>query len=115
MRAIRNIDLMSTELLKGIYEEICQEYVRHLCEAWEIPLEDVWWHGDEIGGGLFLFEWWYSLGMQELRYVVENNVTREAWMEYCDFMRSEINSKKGQPRINFRSWFALGARPKDLI
>ena len=100
--------------LKSAYEDICQEYVRRLCEAWEIPLEEAWWHGDEIGGSLFLADWWMPLDMQELRYVVENGVTHESWMEYCDFVESEINSGKSQPRINFRSWFARVARPEIL-
>lgn len=100
--------------LKSAYEDICQEYVRRLCEAWEIPLEEAWWHGDEIGGGLFFADWWMPLDMQELRYVVENGVTHESWMEYCDFVESEINSGKDQPRINFRSWFARVARPEIL-
>lgn len=100
--------------LNGAYEEICQEYVRRLCEAWEIPLEDAWWHGDKIGGGLFLADWWMPLDMQELRYVVENGITHEAWMEYCSFVESEINNEKDRPQINFHSWFALNARPEIL-
>lgn len=100
--------------LKGAYEEICQEYARRLCEAWEIPFEEAWWHGDEIGGGLFLADWWYPLGMQELRYVVENGVTHDAWMEYCDFVESVIKGGNERPIINFHSWFALNARPNDL-
>lgn len=100
--------------LKGAYEEICQEYVRRLCEAWEIPLEEAWWHGDEIGGGLFLADWWMPLDMQELRYVVENGVTHDAWMEYCAYVEAEINNGNERPLINFHSWFALNCRPKDL-
>lgn len=100
--------------LKSAYEDICQEYVRRLCEAWEIPLEEAWWHGDEIGGGLFLADWWYPLGMQELRYVVENNVTHDVWMEYCAYVEAEINNGNERPLINFHSWFALNARPEIL-
>ena len=59
-------------------------------------------------------DWWYPLGMQELRYVVENGVTHDAWMEYCDFVESVINGGNERPLINFHSWFALNARPKDL-
>lgn len=100
--------------LKELYEYCCQEYVRRLCEAWEIHLEEVWWICDEIGGGLFLPDFGVPLDMQELRYVVENNVTHEAWMEYCDFVESEINNGRERPRINFRSWFSLNARPENL-
>ena len=100
--------------LKSAYEDICQEYVRRLCEAWEIPLEESWWMADRVGEGLFLADWWMPLYMQELRYIVENGVTHEAWMEYCAFVESGINDGNECPRINFYSWFALNCRPKDL-
>lgn len=108
------IELQPIDALKLSYELICQEYVRRLCEAWEIPLEDAWWHGDKIGGGLFIADWWCPIEMQELRYIVEHGVTHDAWMEYCAFVESEINNGKDRPRINFHSWFALNCRPKDL-
>ncbi len=111
---MNSVEQYTMAQLKGAYEEICQEYVRRLCEAWEIPFEEAWWHGDEIGGGLFLSDWWCPLDMQGLRYVVEHGVTHEAWMAYCDFVESEINNGKALPRINFYSWFEFGARPKDL-
>lgn len=108
------IELQPIDALKSNYELICQEYVRRLCEAGEIPLGEAWWHGDEIGGGLFLADWWMYLDMQELRYVVENGVTHDAWMEYCAFVEAEINDGNERPLINFHSWFALNARPNDL-
>lgn len=52
--------------------------------------------------------------MEELRFCVDNNVTEKAWLEYCDFVESEVNAGQKYPRINFHSWFALNCRPKDL-
>lgn len=100
--------------LKGIYEACCEEYRCRLCEMWEISFNGTWWYGEEIGGGLSIADWWCPLEMQELRYIVEHHITLESWIEYCDFVESEINNGRERPRINFRSWFALGARPKDL-
>lgn len=111
---IKQIKLQSPKGLAKTYEGICEEYRRRLSEAWEIPLDDLWWHGDEIGGGLFLADWWAPLDMQELRYVVENGVSFEAWLEYCAFMETEIIKGNDRPRINFTSWFALNARPEIL-
>lgn len=110
---INQIKLQSPKGLAKVYEGACEEYRKRLCDAWGFPFGESWWYGDEIGGGLFLADWWMPLDIQELRYVVANGVTHEAWMEYCDFVESEINNGKERPRINFRSWF-MGARPKDL-
>lgn len=101
-------------LLKKMYESCCEEYRKRLCEAWEIPFKESWWMADRVGEGLFLADCWMPLYMQELRYVVENNVTHEAWMEYCDFVESGINDGNEHPRINFYSWFSLNARPEIL-
>lgn len=110
---INQIKLQSQKELAKTYEGICEEYRRRLCEQWEIPFDESWWHGDAIGEGLFIADWWMPLNVQELRYVVDNNVTEKAWLEYCDFVESEIHDGRQYPRINFRSWF-MGVRPKDL-
>lgn len=109
-----SVEMFPIAQLKGAYEEICNGYRRRLCEMWKLSFNETWWHGDKIGGGLFIADWWCPLEMQELRYVVENGVTQGAWIEYCDFVESEIHNGQKCPRINFHSWFVLGARPKDL-
>lgn len=110
---INQIKLQSHLGLPKIYEAVCEEYSKRLCEAWNIPLEDTWWHGDKIGGGLCLSGWWMSLDMEQLSYMVDNCVAEDEWFEYCDFVESEINNGLDRPRINFHSWF-MGLRPKDL-
>ena len=102
------------DLLKKMYESCCEEYRKRLCAQWEIPFKESWWMADRVGEGLFLADWWMPLYMQELRYIVENGVTHDAWMEYCAFVEAEINDGNERPLINFHSWFALNCRPKDL-
>lgn len=101
------------DILRRMYKGLCNEYRRRLCAMWDFPFEESWWHGNKIGSGLFLADWWCSIDMEELRYIVENNVTEKSWFEYCDFLESEINADR-KPRINFFSWFELGARPEIL-
>lgn len=72
--------------LKDMYESICEEYRRRLCEAWKKPFSESWWQGDIIGSELFIADWWMPLDMQDLRYVVENDVSEKAWVEHCDFV-----------------------------
>lgn len=100
------------EILRRVYKDVCDEYRRRLCEMWDFPFEESWWFSDRIGSGLFLADFWNSIDMEELRYIVENNVTEESWLEYCDFLESEINADR-KPRINLFSWFK-GMRPEML-
>lgn len=108
------LSLITGSQLKNMYESICEEYRRRLCEQWNIPVDESWWHGDAIGEGLFIADWWMSLSINEIRYVVDNYISEAQWMEYCDFYESEINSGNDHPRISFYSWFVRGCRPKDL-
>lgn len=97
-----------------MYDTLCDEYRRHLCLLWDIPLDEAWWHGGKVGGGLFIADWWMPLSMSEIRHIVENGVTEDEWLEYCAYCEREINSGNDHPSINFRSWFELGARPEIL-
>lgn len=111
---INQIRLRSHLGLPKVFEGVCEEYRKRLCDAWEYHLEDTWWLADGIGDGLFVADWWMPLNMEQIRYVVDNCVDEDKWLEYCAFVESEINNGQERPRINFRSWFELGARPKDL-
>lgn len=109
---VYGLSRMTLDNLRTIYEDCCEEYRRRLCKMWGFNVEESWWHGDKAGAGLFIGDWWMPLDIQELRYIVENSVSHEAWLEYCDFVESEINADR-KPRINFWSWMK-GARPEIL-
>lgn len=109
-------DLKTTKIrtLKRYYESICDEYRRRLCEMWELRFDDSWWVADIIGGGLFLCDWWYPLEMEQIRLVVDNTISEKIWLEYCDFVESEvIDNGRSIPRINFYNWWK-GCRPEML-
>lgn len=110
---INQIKLESPQGLAQAYEGVCEEYRKRLCDQWEIPFDESWWNGGAIGEELFLADWWMPLNMEQIRYVVDNCVFEDEWLEYCDFVESEIHDGRQYPRINFRSWF-MGVRPKDL-
>lgn len=100
--------------LGNIYDTVCEEYRRQLCILWDISFDETWWHGDKVGEGLFIADWWMPLSVSEIRHIVEKGVTEDGWMEYCAYCENEINSGNDRPSINFRSWFELGARPDVL-
>lgn len=100
--------------LKKLYEYCCKEYVWRLCNLWEVHPEEAWWVDDRIGTELCIADAPWGLGMDEIIYIVENKVDFKAFMEWWDFVEKEISNGEHLPRINFRSWFEMNARPKDL-
>lgn len=110
----KTIELQPTENLKQSYELICQEYVRRLCELWEIYLKEAWWVDNRIGTELCIAYAPWGLSMEQVTYIVEHKISHNDFMEWWDFVESEIHTGKQHPRINFISWFSLGARPEIL-
>lgn len=108
-------DLKTTKIhtLSRYYEAICDEYRRRLCNMWELSFEGSFWIADIIGESLSVGDYWV-LDMTEIKYCVDNNVSYEAFDEYWEFTMNEAHDGKDRPRINFYSWFSLGARPEIL-
>lgn len=80
--------------LKQRYEELAEEYRKALIKQFysdeEVPYDDSYWVGDEIGGELELRQDFYDY--DTIRYIVDNNVQYETWedwyqycQEVCDF------------------------------
>ena len=72
------------ELLKKNYEDACNEYVKALLTLWDLSIHNGYWIGDEVGG-IYDIDGWITIGMQEIIYCVENNVTSkevEEWQDY---------------------------------
>lgn len=98
------------KLLKENYEKACNEYVKALLAIWDLSLPNGYWIGDEVGG-IYDIDGWITIGMQEIIYCVENNVTSkevEEWQDYyikCyDYNLPTMNLNawhKGAPRYDF--------------
>lgn len=87
--------------LKEDYERACTAYVTELLRMWELDACYGYWVADEVGGvyayGDFLF-----LGIDDIRYIVENDCTESdytAWQDYC-----VKASTFGFPTPNYPSW-----------
>lgn len=94
--------------LKGAYEEICEEYRRRLNEQWGLDIEDSWWiPSDRIGATLALNDLESSLSIEDVRLMVELNISYEDFIKWW-------NHSLGTTRyyINAFNWFVNGARPK---
>jgi hypothetical protein len=89
------------ELLKKNYEDACEAYVKAMLESFEIDRKDCWWVGDEVGD-VFMVGDMLTLGMCEIVYVVENNISYDECIEWEDYnlWANEFNFN----RLNLKSW-----------
>lgn len=89
-------------LLRQDYEKAVNGYLNELLRMWELDAYYGYWIGDDVGGVLDYGGGAFTIGMDDIIYCVENDVTREQydeWQEYiCD--ASEFNF----PLPNLRSW-----------
>lgn len=74
--------------LKQRYEELAEEYRKALIKQFypneEVPYDDSYWVGDEIGGVLDFHQDFYDY--DTIRYIVDNNIQYETWYnwyQYC--------------------------------
>lgn len=109
---IAQIELQSHQGLPKVYEGICEEYRRRLCDQWDLDIKDSWWVADRVGETLAVCDLEYSLGMEDVRLFVDNNVTYENFKEWWNYNLDAFNYAKHP--INSHSWFVLGARPENL-
>ena len=108
------------ELLKKNYEDACNEYVKALLALWDLSQHNGYWIGDDVGG-VYDIDGWITIGMQEIIYCVENNVTSKEVSECQDYYikchdynlpTMNLNAyHKGAPRHDFSK---LDALKKDL-
>lgn len=115
LEVIKDLPIQCEKNLSALYESICDEYRRRLCELWDFPFEESWWVGSEARAGeeLCIADAPWGLDMQMIRYIVENAVEFKSFMEWWDFVESEIHDGRNMPRINFYHWMK-GLRPEML-
>lgn len=111
------------ELLKKNYEKACEDYVKAMLESFEIDRHDCWWIGDEVGG-VFQVGDMLSLNMQEIVYIVENDIAYDDcvdWQDYnlCanEFNLNMLNLKSwhmGAPRVPQETFDRLRKMKKDI-
>lgn len=110
MKMKTTMTFASTEVLKSIYEQCCEEYRRILNEQWQLDIKDSWWIPTScIGEVLALCDCEYSLSMRDVRYFVEHETSFKDFEEWWNFLLNDSS-----PFINAYSWFELGCRPEDL-
>lgn len=89
------------KILKENYEKACDDYVRALLTLWGVDYKYGYWIGGEVGG-IYDIDGWITIGMQEIIYCVENNVTSKEVSEWQDYYIKchEYNL----PTMNLNAW-----------
>lgn len=105
-----SVEHFTTAQLCGAYTEICGEYRRRINNQWNLDIKDSWWiPSDFPGGTLVLNDLEYSLGMEDVRLMVDLNVSCEDFNEWWNHCLGDTKY-----HINAYNWFVNNCRPKDL-
>ena len=103
--------------LKTDWEDVCKAYLRRFCTIMDLPEEDAYWPGGDIGS-VAVWEDGTAYNMDDIRYVVDNNIPKEtvkAWWDYSyqiEWINSvyhEMQNYKELPNVNLES-YCKGAR-----
>lgn len=71
--------------LKNNYETACNEYIKELCKRYDWCYEDGWWVSNEIGGTFCTSDIEYSLSMNDIKLLVDENVDFKIFSEWWDY------------------------------
>ena len=88
--------------LREDYEKACNGYLVTLLNMWELDASYGFWVSDEVGGVYSYGDTGLFLNMDDMIYVVENNISEQSykeWLDYCVWA-SEFN----QTVPNLSAW-----------
>ena len=71
--------------LKNNYETACNDYIKELCKRYDWCYEDGWWVSNEIGGTFCTSDIEYSLSMNDIKSLVDENVDFKIFSEWWDY------------------------------
>ena len=87
--------------LKEQWEKACNGYLTELLRMWELDAYYGYWIGDEVGG-VYDYGGSFTIGMDDIIYCVENDVTREQFVEWQEYICDAVALGFDTP--NLRSW-----------
>ena len=87
--------------LRRQYDAACNGYVTELLRMWELDGFYGYWIGDDVGG-VYDYGGAFSIGMEDIIYCVENDVTEEQYQEWQEYICEAIEFGFDTP--NLKSW-----------
>lgn len=70
---------------KNNYETACNDYIKELCKRYDWSFEDGWWVSNEIGGTFCTSDIEYSLSMNDIKLLVDENVEFKVFSEWWNY------------------------------
>lgn len=70
---------------KNNYETACNDYIKKLCKRYDWSFEDGWWVSNEIGGTFCTSDIEYTLSMNDIKLLVDENVDFKIFSEWWDY------------------------------
>lgn len=87
--------------LRRQYDAACNGYVTELLRMWELDSFYGYWIGDDVGG-VYDYGGAFTIGMEDIIYCVENDVTEEQYQEWQEYICEAIEFGFDTP--NLKSW-----------
>ena len=87
--------------LKGQWELACNGYLCELLNMWKLDSYYGYWIGDEIGS-VYDYGGSFTIGMDDIIYCVEHDVTEKQYMEWQDYLCDAAEFGFDTP--NLKSW-----------
>lgn len=91
---------MDKEQIKDNFARACEEYLKALCLMFELPYERDAWVGNDVGTVASVGDYFFN--MDEIRYIVDNNLTFDEYLQYYDYCL--VACEYGITTPNFESW-----------
>jgi len=91
---------MNKTEIKENFEKACEDYLKTLCEMFELPYEQDAWVAGDIGSIANVGDYYFSF--EEIRYIVDNNLTFNEYLQYYDYCLEAYDYGITAP--NLESW-----------
>jgi hypothetical protein len=88
--------------LKDQWEKACNGYLVELLRMWELDSYYGYWIGDEVGGVYDYADGSFDIGMDDIIYCVEHDVTRAQYDEWHEYIIDATEFCFDTP--NLKSW-----------
>ena len=86
------------------WKQACEGYLAELLRMWELDAYYGYWIGDEVGGVYDYADGAICIGMDDMKYCVEHDVTRKQFDEWSNYICEA--TEFDLPTPNLRSWMA---------
>ena len=71
--------------LRGQWNGVCNCYLCELLRMWELDAYYGYWIGEEVGG-VYDYGGTFTIGMDDIIYCVEHDMTQQQYMEWQDYI-----------------------------